>query len=409
MDLVEFQRFVQEHEAWFMGHAHESYFTLDRVESTLGIRFPASFRWLLGQYGYWRATGVAALSVIEQMTLSRRPALPSHYVVLASPSAFFFDQFHGRPTNPDDERKLGSVVFKLNETTGEDDDVAVYWVRGPEEKLNGQAGSISSGRVVRYENFAEYVRAYCQYQQSRAKTSRVANPRGWTADIGHCYTYEEIRGNLSLLLKLLTEVIVCYEHRVTQPMRMVMNASMSKGQSGSGDGAAIAKSGTLTIEESLFAIQQYRIYELTRSVTHVVRHGESQVCKQACDQLANVPPVAWPVVARSSSTWSVPESTKHLHQGRLYLFPVEPSKHPSSLLPAMEQWVMLVSDETTKTCYLLCWMLDGTHRFDRVARKQGPCAYTRRLHELLTSQGFVCELEDLVVMPVDFDGVKASA
>lgn len=413
MTLLEFQRFVQTHEAWFMGHAHESYFTLDRVEMTLGVRFPASFRWLLGQYGYWRATGVAALSVIEQMTLSRRPALPAHYVVLAMPSALFFDHFHGRPTHPDDERKLGSVVLKLDETTGDEDDqddVAVYWVRGPEDKLNGHSDTAGSGRVVRFDNFAAYVQAYCQFQQRHATTTRVANPRGWTADIGHCYTIEEIRGNLSLLLKLLTEVIVCYEHRLTRPARFLARQSQEPGSS-AGATAGTPSLGQLSLEEGLFAIQQYRTYELSRSATHVVRHREEDDPDAPLDQpqSARFPPSAWPVVARSSSTWSVPEETRHLHHGRLYLFPVDPHQAPSPALPGLEHWVMLLKHPDTSSCYLLCWLLDGTHRYDRLTRWQEPSAYIRELHRLLTSQNFYCEVEDLVIVPTLDDSLKASA
>ena len=417
MTLSEFQRFVQEHEAWFMGHAHESYFTIDRVEKSLGVRFPASFRWLLGQYGYWRSTGVAALSVIEQMTSSRRPALPSHYVVLATPSAFFFDQFNGRATNPDDERKLGSVVLKLNETTGADDDVAVYWVRGPEEKLNGQAGAMATGRVVRFKNFAEYVASYCRYQEAHATTARVANPRGWTADIGHSYTLEEIQGNLSHLLKLLTEVIVCFEHHLTKPLRRAVSAHVSAAEAAFTPSPSTVPHppvGKMTVEEGLFAIQQYRTYELTKSITHLVHHRDADSESLDKEEIASIgnssrPPVAWPVIARSSSTWSVPEETRHLHHGRLYLFPVDPTKAPSPALPPMEHWVMLVKDDACQMTYLMCWLADGTHRFDRQVSQLGPCAYTKRLYRVLTSQEFYCELEDLVVMPSSYNGVKASA
>ncbi|MCA8989377.1 MAG: SMI1/KNR4 family protein, partial [Planctomycetaceae bacterium] len=57
----EFEQLIERNQNWFRGPQPVSEEELDQAEQRLQVSFPQTFRWLLNQCGYWRATGVASL------------------------------------------------------------------------------------------------------------------------------------------------------------------------------------------------------------------------------------------------------------------------------------------------------------------------------------------------------------
>jgi hypothetical protein len=84
MELPAFQSFIKENAAWFGGVRPESHASLERAETQLGCRLPASLKWLLAEWGYSGACGVSSLADAVNATLRCRGAfgLPEHFVIL---------------------------------------------------------------------------------------------------------------------------------------------------------------------------------------------------------------------------------------------------------------------------------------------------------------------------------------
>lgn len=81
MDLT---TLVAENETWFRGVAPETAETIAGAEQQLGVRLPPPLKWLLTEYGYSTACGVANLSETIKTTLACRRSigLPLRYAVL---------------------------------------------------------------------------------------------------------------------------------------------------------------------------------------------------------------------------------------------------------------------------------------------------------------------------------------
>ncbi len=419
MTLGEFQHFVQQHQAWFQGQTHETYLAMDRAEKILKARLPVAVRWLWGTYGYWRGTGTATLPSIVQMTLARRPTLPLPYVVLSLPPAGLFDEFQRyrdpQLSSPNPEHCpppcLGMVILKTDEVYGVDADCALYWVRGPAQ----QTPPTCTKRVIRFHNFSSYVVALHAFLESKTTTSRLANPQGWTLTPGKSFTLDEIQNNLNMLIGLLTQVILSYEQRLSTHLAESKSKAMQEATDVNRPTIAMAtdvdgEAGS--VREELHAAQQFRHYELMRSITHAIpasRLSDSQLSDSLhnnsgrADSQAVSPPL-WPVVARSSSTWSVPQHTNSLHAGQLVLYPVDPeSPSHASLLPPPSSWVTLLVDEsTTRNCrsqhYLVCWLppLSGASK-PQPPHDDHPLS--QRLASILASQGVQCSPRDIVILP----------
>ncbi|MCG6155580.1 hypothetical protein [Rubinisphaera margarita] len=84
MTLNEFEEFVQSNAVWFRGPQPESAEAIKQAGRQLGIDLPATLQWLLLNYGYWRATGVASLPVVVGKTRAMRPDFPDSWIVLSS-------------------------------------------------------------------------------------------------------------------------------------------------------------------------------------------------------------------------------------------------------------------------------------------------------------------------------------
>ncbi len=95
MDPAEYKKYVCEHAVWFRGHHLEKWETIAQAERRLGIVFPESMKWLLMQYGYWRATGVAGLPYVVGATLANRHHFPKNWIVLGQPDSHF-DETSGK-------------------------------------------------------------------------------------------------------------------------------------------------------------------------------------------------------------------------------------------------------------------------------------------------------------------------
>ena len=80
----EFEQLIERNQNWFRGPQPVSEEELDQAEQRLQVSFPQTFRWLLNQCGYWRATGVASLPFIIAKTESLRPAFPRSWVVIST-------------------------------------------------------------------------------------------------------------------------------------------------------------------------------------------------------------------------------------------------------------------------------------------------------------------------------------
>ncbi len=87
MNSTEYEKYVRDHAVWFRGHNPEKLEAVFRAEQRLGITFPESLKWLLTQYGYWQATGVAGLPCIVGATLANRPEFPNNWLLLGQPDS----------------------------------------------------------------------------------------------------------------------------------------------------------------------------------------------------------------------------------------------------------------------------------------------------------------------------------
>ncbi len=143
MNPAEYEKYVREHAIWFRGHNPEKLEAVDRAEQRLGVAFPESLRWLLTQYGYWRATGVAGLPCIVGATLANRPAFPDNWILLGQPNSCSgeADLMLSRST---DKHFTSEMVILVLSSRHRWDGKAVFRC-----KLNGEI-------IARYSGFTEY-------------------------------------------------------------------------------------------------------------------------------------------------------------------------------------------------------------------------------------------------------------
>jgi hypothetical protein len=80
----EFRSLVSTNAAWFAGVYPETADSLAAAERQLGVTLPAALVWLLSEYGYSTACGVANLSESVEVTIRWREVigLPVRFVVL---------------------------------------------------------------------------------------------------------------------------------------------------------------------------------------------------------------------------------------------------------------------------------------------------------------------------------------
>jgi hypothetical protein len=81
MDL---RKLVAENASWFRGVAPETADSVAEAERRLGVKLPTPLKWLLCEYGYSSACGVANLGESVEMTLACRESigLSTRYVIL---------------------------------------------------------------------------------------------------------------------------------------------------------------------------------------------------------------------------------------------------------------------------------------------------------------------------------------
>lgn len=86
LTLEQFAAFVEREAVWFRGFNRESRSSLEQAERDLGQPLPATLKWLLSNFGYWRATGVGGLPFVVGTTSSFRPTFPDHWMILSRPT-----------------------------------------------------------------------------------------------------------------------------------------------------------------------------------------------------------------------------------------------------------------------------------------------------------------------------------
>jgi len=147
--LDHFAAFVEREAVWFRGYNRETCHSLEQAEQTLQLALPASLKWLLTHYGYWRATGVGGLPFVVGTTRSFRPTFPRDWVILS------------RPT-------LKRIVPEAD--CGSTERGVVVLIASDEHPADGRAVMVCDirGRIWRrYSGFAPYVVAL-QQQLARA-------------------------------------------------------------------------------------------------------------------------------------------------------------------------------------------------------------------------------------------------
>ncbi len=138
MTLNEFEEFVQSNAVWFRGPQPESAQAIQHAAQQLGVELPATLQWLLLNYGYWRATGVASLPTVVGKTRAMRPDFPDSWIVLSS----------GRNdlSNDPDSSNWEQVLTILQTSPSHPIDGAAVIVCTPDGKV-----------LRRYSGFAAYV------------------------------------------------------------------------------------------------------------------------------------------------------------------------------------------------------------------------------------------------------------
>ena len=300
MNLKEFQQLVTNHADWFRGTRRESLDSLRSAESQLRVALPESMKWLLAEFGYWRATGISSLTYCVYSTLWKRTELPDHYVILAQPTAAHFDHFNERTPCNDAETKLGFIVLKTDERTGDGNECAVYWARGPRRiSLPTDSQSCCSPSCVQFNSFAQFVAAHLQFMKRNSRDEFVVNPIGWSEPQSEPIPLNGDVRQTEAVLQFLAETIA-------SPITNVNDVA---------DGS--------TIVETVQQLQALRRYQ---SMTD----GASR----------NVP-----AMGKSSSTWHVAKPAEHLFKGQLLASPLSSDCRPiPSELPPKETWVAVVDD-----------------------------------------------------------------
>ena len=84
MDLSHFKSFISDNVDWFQGRFRESEESVRTQEDRVGLRLPASLRWLLLTHGYWHATGIDRLYEAVDTTLRCRTSIlrPEQILIL---------------------------------------------------------------------------------------------------------------------------------------------------------------------------------------------------------------------------------------------------------------------------------------------------------------------------------------
>jgi len=159
--LSEFEQFISEQAEWFRGLNPESSAALAGAEQQLGLNFPVTLKWLLTQYGYWRATGVGGLPFIVGATQAYRPHFPDHWIVLARSAAL---PEHDAPCAVTAHQQMGLTILIVS----------------PDAPLDGRAVLQCSPRgdiLRKFSGYSDYVRALQQHLEAIARSEyRVCLP-----------------------------------------------------------------------------------------------------------------------------------------------------------------------------------------------------------------------------------------
>ena len=159
--LSQFEQFVGEQAEWFRGLNPETTAAVEQAERQLGVLLPTTLKWLLTQYGYWRATGVGALPFIVAATQAYRPHFPEHWVVLARSAN------QPRPEATDPHAIPGETGLTI-------------LIVSPDSPLDGRAVLQCSprGEIVRkFNGYSHYVVALQQHLEQAARSEyRVCLP-----------------------------------------------------------------------------------------------------------------------------------------------------------------------------------------------------------------------------------------
>ncbi len=192
MTLQGFEQFVEARSEWFRGYNPESLSALECAERQLEVTFPASLKWLLTHYGYWRATGVGALPFVISTTLTCRPTFPREWVVLSRP---WLSSLLPEDEISADVGALSPAGFVLLITSAES-----------ESHADGKAVLIcdDTGSVRRkYSGFSAYVRDLQQTLAERTQPEYLACQPGFhrhsggvLSGSGETFDLEEFRRRL---------------------------------------------------------------------------------------------------------------------------------------------------------------------------------------------------------------------
>lgn len=192
MTLQGFEQFVEARSEWFRGYNPEPLSALERAEQQLEVTFPASLKWLLTHYGYWRSTGVGALPFVISTTLTCRPTFPREWVVLSRPwlSSLLPDAEISTEVGA-----LSPAGFVLLITSAESD----YLSDGKAVLICDDTGSVRR----KYSGFSAYVRDLQQTLSERTQPEYLACQPGFhrhaggvLSGSGEAFDLEEFRRRL---------------------------------------------------------------------------------------------------------------------------------------------------------------------------------------------------------------------
>ncbi len=202
MNSADYEKYVREHAIWFRGHNPEKLEAIFRAEQRLGVTFPESLKWLLTQYGYWQASGVAGLPCIVGATLANRPEFPHHWLVLGQP-----DSRIGKNRTNERRSQKETVILVLSN----------------QHRWDGKAvfHCDCRGEIIdRYPGFTEYTIARQRYLEKKsAKEHRSCLP-SFHLSRGEPLVWEDGIFNTEEFQRRLLETVLHQEIHSDNPTNM---------------------------------------------------------------------------------------------------------------------------------------------------------------------------------------------
>lgn len=198
MNPANYEQYLRSHSVWFRGHNPETSQAILQAENRLGVTFPKSLKWLLTQYGYWRATGVSGLPAIVGTTLANRNHFPDHWIILGQPGPSRSHSTLDRNGSGDRRFQKESIILVLSQKHLWDGKAVFY--------------CDSNGHIIRkYSGFTEYTAAsHRSVAKHSAEEYRVCFPSFHLAH-GEPLLWEEENFNLEELQRRILETILFYE------------------------------------------------------------------------------------------------------------------------------------------------------------------------------------------------------